>query len=588
MWPTTAKAKPRLWRVVARAAVAVGLLGAVVAPAWAQVARLEAPETVRALLARHLRILQANAVLPELTVDRHALARRTRREAADLLATEGYFAPRIRLERADTGPWTVIVEPGERAHIASVDIRFVGDLAGDQGDRPARRQALRAAWSLQPGQPFRQADWDAAKTRLLDAVSARDYAAARLSASKAEVDADAARVALSLTIDSGPPFTLGPLKVSGLCELPADLVARYSVLLSGERYDRDRLLSFQSTLQNAPQFASVVVDIDRNPTQTEGVPVRVEVSEAQPRRVGLGAGYSTNTGYRGELSYADVNLAGRGWELYSGLRLEQRRQTLFADVFLPPAQARHRDSLGVAIERSDLQGLRLTSQALGLARATSRDGIDRQWTVRYQHERRQPDGAPSSRSDTLSVNWTWLQRQVDDLLDPRTGYVLELQAGGGARALLSEQNFLRLYGRMVRYQPVRGRDVLIARAELGATLAPSRDGIPQDFLFRTGGAQTVRGYAYQSLGVREGEATVGGRYMAAASIEYVHWFRSDWAVAAFVDAGDAADSRQALDVKLGYGAGLRWASPAGPLALDVAWGRATGSMRLHLGIAVAF
>lgn len=588
MRPITAKNERCLTRHGALAALAASLLMLPGASAHAQAARLEAPEAVRALLARHLRIVQPDATIPELPADRSALARRTRREAADLLATEGYFAPSIRLERAADGPWTVVVEPGERARIARVDIAFEGDLAGGEGGRPVRRETLRGAWSLAPGQPFRQEAWDAAKAQLLDAVSARDYAAARLVASRAEVDTQAGTVALSLTVDSGPPFVLGPLDVHGLRDLPADLAARHSTLAPGEAYDRDRLLAFQNTLQNAPQFASVIVDIERDPALADGVPVRVEVSEALPRRMGFGVGYSTNTGYRGEVSYSDVNLLGRGWELYSGLRLEQRRQSLFADVFLPPVQARYRDSFGALVERSDLQGLRLLTQAVGVARATTRGDIDTQIALRYQHERRMPDGAPVHSSNTLSANWTWLQRKVDDLLDPRDGYVLEVKVGGGARALLSDQDFVRLYGRAVRYQPVRGADVLILRAELGATLAPSRQGIPQDFLFRTGGAQSVRGYAYQSLGVREGEATVGGRYLAVGSVEYVHWFRPDWAVAAFVDAGDAADSRPALDPKVGYGAGVRWASPAGPLALDLAWGREDRRLRLHFGIAIAF
>jgi bis(5'-nucleosyl)-tetraphosphatase (symmetrical) len=39
---------------------------------------------------------------------------------------------------------------------------------------------------------------------------------------------------------------------------------------------------------------------------------------------------------------------------------------------------------------------------------------------------------------------------------------------------------------VVRYQPVGQRDSLILRAEGGITLAESRQGIPQDFLFRAG------------------------------------------------------------------------------------------------------
>nr|WP_230976235.1 autotransporter assembly complex family protein [Pseudothauera nasutitermitis] len=557
------------------------------AQARAQV-ELQAPDSVRALLERHLRILRGDAQMPEAAADRVALSRRTRREVADLLATEGYFEPEISLRRGEGQGWRLSVEPGPRVRIASVRVDFEGDLAGGEDGRAARREALRRDWALPVGQAFRQAAWDDAKSRLLDAVSARDYAAARLSASRAEVDPENASAALSVTVDSGPPFRLGPLQVSGLRDLPADLPARYSTLEEGEPYDRDRLLDLQSTLQNAPQFASVIVDIDRDPATAGAVPVRVEVSEAQPKRFGFGTGYSTNTGYRGEVSYADVNLFGRGWELYSGLRLEQRRQSLYADVFLPPERARHRDSFGGALERSDLQGLRLTTQAVGVARATTRGDIDTQIALRLQHERREPDGAEASSANTLSANWTWRKRAVDNLLDPRDGYVLEIQAGGGSRALLSDQDFLRLYGRYVRYQPVRGTDVLILRGELGTTIAPSRDGVPQDFLFRTGGAQSVRGYAYQSLGVSEGEATVGGRYLAVGSVEYVHWFRPDWAVAAFVDTGDAADSRSDWSPKVGYGIGGRWASPAGPLALDLAWGREERSLRLHFGIAIAF
>lgn len=587
MPPTTARTERGRRRLAALAAVCVLLPAQAAAQGRLQV-ELDAPETVRALLLRHLRILRADAVLPEAAADRAALVRRTRREVADLLATEGYFDPQVSLRRAGDAPWQLTVAPGERARIASREIGFTGDLAAGGEERAARREALRRAWRLQPGEPFRQAAWDESKAVLLDQVSARDYAAARLAASRAEVDPVAGSVALGVTVDSGPPFRLGPLVVSGLSELPADLVARYSTLEVGEPYDRERLLALQSTLQNAPQFASVIVDIERDPALADAVPVRVEVSEAQTRRLGFGAGYSTNTGYRGEVAYSDVNLLRRGWELYTGLRLEQRRQSLYADVFLPPVQARHRDSFGGAIERSDLQGLRLTTQAVGVARATTRGDIDTQLAFRLQNERREPEGAARSSANALTANWTWRQRAVDDLLDPRDGHVLEVQLGGGARAALSDQDFVRLYGRYVRYQPIRGRDVLILRGELGATLAPSRDGVPQDFLFRTGGAQSVRGYAYQSLGVAEGEATVGGRYLAVGSVEYVHWFKPDWAVAAFVDAGDAADTRKALDPKLGYGLGARWASPAGPLALDLAWGRETRRLRLHFGIAIAF
>ena len=126
------------------------------------------------------------------------------------------------------------------------------------------------------------------------------------------------------------------------------------------------------------------------------------------------------------------------------------------------------------------------------------------------------------------------------------------------------------------------------RGELGATFAPSSEGIPQDFLFRTGGSSSVRGYAYQSLGVEEGSATLGGRYLVTLSGEYTHWLNPTWGAAVFVDAGNAVDEVQAMSLALGYGVGARWRSPAGPLGIDLAYGQREGKLRLDFSLAIPF
>ncbi len=568
-------------------ALGLGLAASAVVAQQPLTVSLEAPDAVRPVLEAHVRLLRRDVTLPAQQADRAAMTRRARREIAELLSTEGYFSPRIRFNRDDPTNWVLTVEPGPRTVIAAVDIDFTGDLAVSGEGGQEYLELLRASWALPVGQPFRQSAWDGAKSALLDAVSARRYAAARIADSRAEIDPETAQARLKVRIDSGPPFYLGELEVQGIEHLPADLIERYSQLRPGAPYDREELLAFQTDLQNTPHFGSVIVDIERDPALAAAVPVRVQVTEALPRYAGVGAGYSTNTGARVELTYRDSNLRKRGWEFSTGLRLEERRQALYADVFLPP-RGKHRDSFGALVERSDLEGLKVDSQAVGATRTTVRGDIETQLALRLQHETIEPAGGESSTSNTLTANWTWIKRAVNDLLDPTDGYLLEFQIGGGPEIALAEQDFLRLYSRFVRYQPVRGSDVFIVRGEAGVTLAESRDGVPQDFLFRTGGAQSVRGYDYLSLGVKDGNATVGGRYLATASAEYVHWFEPQWGAAAFVDAGDAADSREDFDLRVGYGLGARWRSPAGPLAIDLAWGHQARSLRLHFGVAIAF
>jgi translocation and assembly module TamA len=129
---------------------------------------------------------------------------------------------------------------------------------------------------------------------------------------------------------------------------------------------------------------------------------------------------------------------------------------------------------------------------------------------------------------------------------------------------------------------------VVGRAELGVVGASSREGIPSENLFRTGGANTIRGYELDSLGVARGDAIVGGRYLALVSVEYQHWITPTYAAAAFVDYGNAADSRSALKPVAGIGVGARVRTPIGPIKLDLAYGEAQSRLRVHFSIGHTF
>ena len=149
-------------------------------------------------------------------------------------------------------------------------------------------------------------------------------------------------------------------------------------------------------------------------------------------------------------------------------------------------------------------------------------------------------------NQTLVLDGQLRYRSVDDALFPRDGSVIELRIGGGSKQLLSASEFLRTYYRHQYWYPVGNRDVLFLRGEAGYTFADSRFGIPQEYLFRAGGIQSVRGYDFQSLGCGR-PGIVGGMAMVSGTIEYNHWLTREWGAAVFTDAGDAADSLHRLD-----------------------------------------
>ncbi|MBK7953668.1 MAG: outer membrane protein assembly factor [Candidatus Accumulibacter sp.] len=554
-------------------------------PAVAAVPQLQAPEEVHELLATHLDLVEV-ADAPA----QAAFERRMQREVENLLATEGYFSPRVVLQRR-ADELLLEVDPGPRSLIGSVAIEIDGDV------EPARREALLGAWKLKSGQPFRQADWDDAKQSLLAELLAVEHAGARLQDSRAEVDPEARRVDLMVVAAAGPRYRFGELQISGLERYSAELVGRFNRSVKpGDEYREDRLLALQAALQNTAYFSSVSVTLAHGEDEQAAVgedgwvtaPVRVQLRERAPYQVTFGIGYSTNTGARVEAIYRSSDFLGRAWQLQTGVRLDQLRQTAYADVFFPPDENQNRDGVGTAVEHSDIENLGIRRFAVGATRLQKRGSIEQQLSVNWQQEDQSPQGAPSSSVQALTglVGWTW--RQAVDPLDPAEGISLQLQLGGGSKELLSDQNFFRTYLRYSQGIPLSASDALLFRGELGVTLAPSSQGIPQDFLFRTGGSNTVRGYAYQSLGVKEGSAIVGGRYLLTMSGEYTHWITPTWGAAVFVDAGNAVDDRQAIDLAVGYGIGARWRSPAGPLGIDLAYGQREGKLRLDFSLAIPF
>ncbi len=548
---------------------------------------VDAPTAVKPLLMQHVYLFREQQ-LPERRADRFGMMRRTRLQINDLLATEGYFTPEVTFDRSEE-VWHVTVTPGPRTTISEVDITFDGEIAGQGDEEIVRAANLKKNWKLKKDMPFRQKDWDNAKATLLDEVSGYRYAAARIVRSRAEIDSEAATARLSILIDSGPTFYLGPLNVTGRKDLPESFVFNYSHLKVGEVYDRDELFTFQRNLQNTPQLGSVIVDIERDPALAAAVPVDVQIVEALPKRVNFGVGVSSDTGYRVQGGYRNVNLMKKAWEWSSAVRMEQKRQSAFSDLFFERDKDGYQNSIGALIEQSDIEDLDQRIYAIGAARSSTRGNIDSKLTLRLQHEILEPKGGERTSTNALTLNWKWTQHAVDNLFDPRNGYVVETQIGGGTDIGIGSQNFVRVLGRFIYYMPVGQRDNLILRAEAGKTFAPSRDGIPQDFLFRVGGSQSVRGYSYNSLGVKDGKATVGGRYMGIVSAEYVHWFEdSDFGMAFFVDSGDAADTRSDFLWHTGVGSGVRWRSPAGPLAVDLAWGNRSRQVKLHFGLGIAF
>jgi len=554
---------------------------------------LIAPVEVREVIAQYFKL--PDELLKD-EAERSVFLRRAQREIPELLATEGYFSSKAELRSVSSaGVLELEVIPGQRTRVTEVNIEFRGDLSLPEAQRKERVHQLRAAWSLQPGTPFRATSWNDAKADLLAQVGSQDYAAARLVGSAAQVDTVKASARLYVVVDSGSRFLFGELRVSGLERYDELLVSRYVTFGRNQPYRHDQLLTFQTELQKLRQFSTVIVSLDTTSANTpedanQGVviaPVKVQIAEALSRKIALGIGYSSNNGLRTQVNYESYNFLNQAWTLRSAVVVEQNRQTVSAGVDTPRNPLGYHLIWNASGELTQIQGLETRGSKFSVTRSRDMFGIETGIGPYWQQEQQYPEGGNRTIAQALVLDWYWIRRKVDNPLFPMSGSLTQTRLGGASKSLLSDQDFVRSYLRHQVWIPLGERDVISLRIEGGYTLSTTSLGIPQDYLFRVGGTQTVRGFAYQSLGVHEAEAVVGGRVMATGSAEYVHWF-GNWGAALFSDTGGAADVVSDLYMSLGYGIGARWRSPVGPLALDYAHGEGQPGNRVHFSISVAF
>ena len=551
---------------------------------------VEGPQPLRGAVSRNLDISRWQDY-PDMTLELlERLMREARDQAREIAATEGYLSPKIETDLDRTREPALLrltIEPGEPVRIEHVELGLTGAVAADSNEREARLEPVRRNWSLPPGNRFRQEDWVTAKLGALNAITAIDYAAAQISASEAAIDPDAHAAQLAVTIDSGPRFRFGDLNITGLQKYQPDIVRNLTDIQPGEPYAQERLNRVQRRMTVSGYFASVQARINPDPAKADAAPVDISVIEAATRRLEAGVGYSTDTHYRLLLKYSDVNIDDHALQMLTELRLEGLLQNASVNFNLPPRSARTIDSFGGKIERTFFSGLTTRSRVLTARRHEIDERDANAYSLSFHHTKQTAPELESDVAHAVYAEYERALRSVDELTAPNKGYVLSARAGVGIPGV-SSRGFGRAVVQGAYYLPVGRGDALQLRAEMGAIFAGSRSGIPADLLFRTGGDNTVRGYAYESLGVQRGDVTLGGRYYTAASAEYIHWLTAVYGIAAFVDAGNAGESFKDLSPAVGYGIGARLRTPIGPFRVDVAYGRQAHAIRLHLSVGVSF
>ncbi|NSY39411.1 autotransporter assembly complex family protein [Leisingera sp. ANG59] len=412
-----------------------------------------------------------------------------------------------------------------------------------------------------------------------------------------------ARLDAALRLAPGPKLRFGQMRITGETSVTEDAIRRIAGFPAGEEFHPDLISKSATRLRRTGTFSSVVLREAEQPNPDGTLDFVAQVEDLPPRRLTFGAEVSSSDGLELSGSWMHRNLFGNAEKLriearVSGIGSSNDIDGRIAVRLDRPAKLGPDDSIFYLAEAE-----RLDEEHYSATRVYGAIGARRTFSETFFAE------AALGVSSTLAEDVFGKRRfkyvagrfraeydARDSRVNPASGYFLQGSATpfigyGGSKSGLQMKGDGRAYYGL-------GADdwiVLAGRVQLGSVVGPSLSEISPTLLFFSGGAGTVRGHEYQSLGVPANGGTAGGRSFAALSAEVRGKVTDKISLVGFYDLGfvDADSFVSGSSARhAGAGLGLRYdVAGIGPIRLDLAYpvdGGSEDGLQFYIGIGQAF
>lgn len=508
----------------------------------------------------------------------------------DALEPFGYYHPQVEVatERLpEQLRLRITVDPGPPIRVESLQVTLQGPGSEDQ-----KLNEDLSEFPLKRGDVLRQDRYEEGKKSIQDAARELGYLDADFSVHLIQLSLTEHSADIRLTLETGPRYYFGEVTFIPPLTYPETFLQRYLAFRPGRPFSPQRLARTQLNFNNADRFSEISIEADKGEAQDNRVPVRIRLTPSKPKRFRFGAGYETDNGLGILARYQDLNFNHWGHEANAELRLSERLQGFGFDYILPGIRNLDNKTIFKLGYKHEITDTYDTRSLFATGEALYRIGRGRLLSGYLQFLREDFSVAQQDGIATLLIPGArFWQRRYDDPVRPTQGYRYSLEARGSAPFLGSDGSFLQIIPLGDAMVPLGNGFSLLGRGQAGITLQNEPlQSLPPSLRFFAGGDNSLRGYAYQSLGPKNASGqVVGGKNLLVGTLELEKAFSPTWGLAVFYDAGNAFDDFSQFQIKQDAGLGLRIYTSVGPIRLDLArqLGETDNQYRISLSIGFA-
>ncbi|WP_197414276.1 autotransporter assembly complex protein TamA [Lacimicrobium alkaliphilum] len=483
---------------------------------------------------------------------------------------------------------TLMVTPGDPTLITELDLKVNIDNDKDEGFGDILQRIRN-----HKGKVLNHGRYESWKSEIHNYARNHGYLSGKWKETQLLIDKGQQKARIVLHYDAGARFRLGEIEFSG-SSLSPELLARLSPLQEDEYYQISQLSKLESALRKSGYFGEVQVVPKINQSEDHRVPIQVNLSDASRHSFQVGLGYVTDTGPRAQFNWQTPRVNRHGHSQQTMLRYSTVNPYLNFLYQIPGEDPNNQHyQLRLGFEKNDFGDLTSTQQHA----AVVRQDIKGRWIfssqVRWLSEQWSLDGSDFDGNYLLPGISLSRTRRQGPVRDPSSGFLQSYQLEATDDALGSSGRLLRATA-FWKWLDSWGNHRLVIRGQAGANITgiDSSEDLAPSLRFFAGGDQSIRGFAYNSLGPTitvdtdddtDDQKVVGGKMLAVASVEYQYYLNDNWRIALFTDAGNAFN-RGDFELKQSVGTGLHWLSPVGAIRLEVAYGIDEDNPRFHISM----
>lgn len=487
-----------------------------------------------------------------------------------------------------------VIKKNKPIPIKEINLKLLGD-----GEHDKVLKKVFSKFPLKIDQTINHKAYESFKRQLLTLLTERGYFDGEFTQHLILIDLNQYIAKITLTLDTKTRYKFGDVRFESK-EYAHSFLKRFRPYERGDYYNSNKLLNYQNVLSNNNYFRLIEVVPDINNTKDDRVDVDVKVTPAKKYNFTTGAGFGTDTGFRGKFSW-DIRRVNKYGHRFSNLyQISQYINNTELRYLIPgahPATDLFIFNAGYVEDHAPERDLDTRTYIIG-AQFIQNDPVEtwaRTWALNYQSETFNDPESPGNETAKILLPSIALERiKSNDRFITTKGYRIRLETRGTSDLFLSSTSFLQGKVSAKYIHSIFERDRILTRGTIGVSEHSKADEIPPSLRFFTGGDNTVRGYGYQSLGPtqidsRGNDIVVGGRYLLEGSFEYERHLYKNYFAAFFYDTGNAMNNFN-KSLKRSAGIGVRWHSPIGPVKIDIAYPfdstdtPANLPIRLHLNI----